>query len=325
MSKDQISAQKSEHVSTPRVDRRAVLTGAAGAGLATLAAGSVHAEGASQKEMAGKTAFVTGGARGIGKACAESLAAAGANIVLFDIARQLPDVPYPLATAQDLAETRDTVEGYGVGCLAIEGDVRELTSQEEAINRAVAEFGSLDFVIGNAGITQIGALEQFSEEELSLVFDINLKGVIKSVQAATPVLRANGSGRIILISSVTGRTGSARFPIYSASKWGVIGVAKSTALALGPSGITCNAVCPTLVKTKLLDNDYILSNIVPGQTLSFEQFNEGAKSRHILPNVGLYEPSHIGDLVRFLCSEESAMISGDVFDVGAGANAQFPA
>lgn len=88
--------------------------------------------------------------------------------------------------------------------------------------------------------------------------------------------------------------------------------------------MTCNAVCPTLVHTKLLDNDYILSQIVPGQSLTFEQFNGGAKGRHILP-VGLYEPSRVGDTVRFLCSNAAALISGDVFDVGAGLNAQFPA
>ncbi|MEO1250112.1 MAG: hypothetical protein AAFW76_09770, partial [Pseudomonadota bacterium] len=88
--------------------------------------------------------------------------------------------------------------------------------------------------------------------------------------------------------------------------------------------VTCNAICPTLVHTKLLDNEHILSNIVPGQTLTFEQFNEGAKGRHILP-VGLYEPSHVGDCVRFLCGPQAELVSGDVFDIGAGLNAQFPA
>ena len=126
------------------------------------------------------------------------------------------------------------------------------------------------------------------------------------------------------MSSVTGRAGSARFPVYSATKWSVIGLAKSTALALGKSNITCNAVCPTLVHTKLLDNDYVLSNLVPGRKLTFEEFNEGAKGRHIMP-VGLYEPSRVADTVRYLCSEASALVSGDVFDIGAGLNAQFPA
>ncbi len=322
------NAPRNHQTETAKTTRRDVLAGtAAGIGLAAGAlasASSAMAQSQTTGEYAGKTAFVTGAARGIGRACAEALAAGGANVVIFDIAEQIPDVPYPLATAEDLADTKAAIEAMGVGCISVQGDVRDFEAQKSAVDQAISEFGSLDFAIANAGITQIGALEGFDEAELSLVIDINLKGVIKTVQAATPIMREQGSGRMILMSSVTGRAGSANFPVYSATKWAVIGLAKSTALALGKSNVTCNAVCPTLVHTKLLDNDYILSSIVPGQSLTFEQFNEGAKGRHILP-VGLYEPSRIGDCVRFLCGEGAALISGDVFDVGAGLNAQFPA
>ena len=310
--------------------RRALLAGAAGLGAAAAFAQGAQAQdaqaqdAAAQGELAGKTAFVTGAARGIGRAIAESLAAGGANVALFDIAEQIPDVPYPLASRGDLEAATAAVEANGVGALAVAGDVRDFAAQKQAIDQAVERFGGLDIVIANAGITQIGALETFDEEALSLVIDINLKGVIKTIQAATPILRAQGSGRIVTLSSVTGRAGSASFPVYSATKWGVIGITKSTALALGPHNVTCNAVCPTLVHTKLLDNDYVLSNLVPGQTLTFDQFNEGAKGRHILP-VGLFEASRVGDCVRFLCGPQAALISGDVFDVGAGLNAQFPA
>ena len=305
--------------------RRALLTGAAGLGMAAAMVQGANAQSTgTQAELAGKTAFVTGAARGIGRACAEALAAGGANVVLFDIAKQIPEVPYPLASMDELEAARAAVEAHGVKGLAVAGDVRDIAAQEQAIDQTMAEFGRLDFVIANAGITQIGALETFDEGALSLVIDINLKGVIKTVQAATPILRDQGSGRIVTMSSVTGRAGSANFPVYAATKWGVIGITKSTALALGPHNVTCNAVCPTLVHTKLLDNDYVLSNLVPGQTLTFEQFNEGAKGRHILP-VGLYEPSRVGDCVRFLCGPQAELISGDVFDIGAGLNAQFPA
>ncbi|MCG8334923.1 MAG: SDR family oxidoreductase [Proteobacteria bacterium] len=276
------------------------------------------------KEFAGRSAFVTGAARGIGYACAESLARRGANIVLFDIAKQIKEVPYPLATSKDLANAKKKIESFGVKCIAVKGDVRDGKAQAAAMKRAVSEFGSLDFVVANAGITQIGAMEGFSEAELSLVIDINLKGVIKTVGVATPILKAQKSGRIVMMSSVTGRTGSPNFPIYSATKWGVIGLTKSTAMALGKFNVTCNALCPTLVHTKLLDNDYVLSRLVPGRKLTFEQFNQAAKGRHILP-VGLFGAEHVGEAAAYLCSEGSAMISGDVFDIGAGANAQFPA
>jgi len=328
-----MSNNVNDGVETPdragQATRRTILTGAAGLGAVAAMAGGAVAQTSGQSpaasgELAGKTALVTGAARGIGLACAEALAQGGANVVLFDVAEQIPEVPYPLATADDLAAAKSQIEGHGVGCVAVKGDVRSLADQQAAVEQAVSEFGGLDFVVANAGITQIGALDSFTEDELSLVLDINVKGVIKTLQAAIPVLRDQKSGRIVLMSSVTGRAGSQLFPVYSASKWAVIGLAKSTALSLGPLGITCNAVCPSLVHTKLLDNEYILSSIVPGQTLTFEQFNEGAKGRHIMP-VGLYEPSRVGDCVRFLCGDGAALISGDVFDIAAGANAQFPA
>ena len=306
--------------------RRDVLAaGALGLAAAATAAPAAAQEPASSREFSGKVAFVTGAARGIGLACADSLAQGGADIVLFDVAEQIPEVPYPLATTEDLAAAQAQIESHGVRCIAVQGDVRDFEAQRAAVDRAVAEFGGLHFVIANAGITQIGPLEGFSEAELSLVVDINLKGVIKTIQAATPTLRQQGAGRVVLMSSVTGRAGSARFPVYGATKWALIGLAKSTAMALGPHGVTCNAVCPTLVRTGLLENDYILSNLQPGTRLTFEQFDAFAQTRHVLPGVGLYEPSRIGDCVRFLCSDASRLVSGDVFDVGAGANAQFPA
>ncbi len=305
--------------------RRTLLTGAAAAGLAAGMTQAASAQGATTAgELAGKTAFVTGAARGIGLGCAEALAAKGANVVLFDIAAQIAEVPYPLATADDLAAAKARIEGYGVKCIAVAGDVRDFDAQKAAMDRAVSELGGLDFVVANAGITQPGSLEQFSEDELSLIIDINLKGVIKTVQAATPILRAQKSGSIVMMSSVTGRAGSDRFPVYGATKWGVIGLTKSTALALGPAGVRVNALCPTLVRTPLLENDYVLSNMVPGVTLTWEQFEEVAKGIHLLP-VGFYGPEYVGSVAAFLCSDASAMISGDVFDIGAGANARFPA
>ena len=98
-------------------------------------------------------------------------------------------------------------------------------------------------MIANAGITQVGPLDIFSEEEISLVLEINLAGAIKSVQAAIPHMRKQNSGRIVLMSSITGRAGSQYFPIYSASKWGMIGITKSTAQLMGKHSVICNAVC----------------------------------------------------------------------------------
>ena len=306
--------------------RRAVMTGAAGLGVtAGLAAAASTAEAADTppQEFAGKTAFITGGARGIGYACAEALAAAGANIVLYDVAGPIEHVRYPLATPEDLATAKASIEALGVGCIAIQGDVRDGAKQKEAVARTIEEFGGLDMAVANAGITQIGPVDIFSEAEIDVVLDINLAGAIKTVQAVVPVLRDRNAGRIVLMSSVTGRAGSEYFPIYSASKWGMIGLAKSTARLLGSHNVTCNAVCPSLVHTKLLDNDYILNALSPDNP-SMEAFHAGARQRHILP-VGLFGAEHVANTVKFLCSDAAAMITGDVFDIAAGINTGFPA
>lgn len=308
---------------TAHPSRRNLLAGAAGAGLAATLTDTASAAGHAEREFAGKSAFVTGGARGIGYSCAKALAKSGANIMLYDIAGQIEHVPYPLATPEDLAAAKSNIEALGVKCIAVQGDVRDGARQKKAMAEAVTQFGSLDMVIVNAGITQIGAIENFSDEEIAVVLDVNLAGAIKSVQAAVPILRNQNSGRLVLISSVTGRAGSARFPIYAASKWGVIGLAKSTALHLGKSNVTCNAVCPTLVRTKLLDNEYILKALIPDNP-SMEVFDQAARQRHVLP-VGFFGPERVADTVKFLCSDAAALTSGDVFDIGAGANANFPA
>lgn len=312
------------HLQSVTASRRSLLAGAAGlgvaAGMAKTAAGQ---SGDAQREFASKNAFITGGARGIGYACAEALAAAGANIVLYDIAGQIEHVRYPLATPEDLATAQANIEALGVDCIAIQGDVRDGPKLKDSMARTAAEFGSLDFVIVNAGITQIGPIEVFSEAEIDVVLDINLAGAIKTVQAAVPILRAQDAGRIVLMSSVTGRRGSAYFPVYSASKWGMIGLAKSTARLLGSHNVTCNAVCPSLVHTKLLDNAYILGALSPDNP-SIEVFRAGARQQHILP-VGLFGAEHVANTVKFLCSDAAALITGDVFDIAAGINTGFSA
>lgn len=311
--------------------RRAFLTGAAGvagagAALASLGVTQAQAQeaGAGASDFEGKAALVTGAARGIGLACADALAARGANVVILDVAEQIAEVPYPLATQADLDAAKAQIEAHGVSCIALKGDVRDAAAQKQAVSAAMDNFGSVDFVIPNAGITQTGFLEELSEEEVDLVLDINLKGVIKTIQAVTPILRQQNSGRIVTMASVTGRMGAQRFPIYSATKWAVIGLTKTTAEALAPHNVTVNALCPTLVRTGLLENDYVLSTMVPGMSLSWEQFEGFAKEMHLMPT-GFYGPEHVGSLAAFLCSDGASLISGDVFDIAAAFNARFPA
>ncbi|MEZ5479583.1 MAG: SDR family oxidoreductase [Thiolinea sp.] len=170
-----------------------------------------------------------------------------------------------------------------------------------------------------------GALGGFDSEQIQTIIDINLIGSINTLQAAMPILQTQESGRIVLMASVTGRQGSDNFPLYSATKWAMIGLAKSAALTAAKQNITVNALCPTLVRTKLLDNSYVLNALAQGQGMTFEQFNELAAQQVHPMNVGFYEPIEVGRAATFLCSEGARYISGEVIDIGAAANARFPA
>lgn len=172
-------------------------------------------------------------------------------------------------------------------------------------------------MVVNAGVTQIGMIEYFSDEEVQTVIDINLTGAVRTVQAAVPVLRKQQSGGITIIASLLGRQGDEWFSIYSATKWAVIGLAKSTALMMGQHNVTCNAICPTVVKTDLMNNDYVLGAMSP-QDPTWEGLEELMKHwRNPLP-IGAYQPNDIGEVVRYFASDEARKITGEVFGVTAG-------
>ena len=264
MNDQKTNGKNSEEPANPG-RRKAIL--ASGLGVAAAAGSTIGAVPSSmaetRRDMDGKTALITGGARGIGLASAEALAKAGANIILFDVAADLPGVNYSLSKESDLAAAQSAIEAHGVQCITYKGDVRDRGALSDAVAQAIGQFGSLDHVVVNAGVTQIGMIEYFSDEEVQTVIDINLTGAVRTVQAAVPVLRKQQSGGITIIASLLGRQGDEWFSIYSATKWAVIGLAKSTALMMGQHNVTCNAICPTVVKTDLMNNDYVLGAMSP--------------------------------------------------------------
>jgi NAD(P)-dependent dehydrogenase (short-subunit alcohol dehydrogenase family) len=271
------------------------------------------------QELEGKTAFITGGARGFGLATAEELAKAGANIVLYDIASPtLPNVQYPLATERDLEQAKARVEALGVRCLTFKGDVRDRDAQERAMDQAVKTFGSLDIVVANAGISQAGAIEEFSSEDISTVFEINVSGAIKTTQAAVRFMKPQGSGRIIFISSALGRMGNELFPIYTSTKWAMIGFAKSAALSYGKFNILCNTVAPGLANTPLADNDFMLRKLLPNEpNPTFAMVSERFKPGNPIP-VGHVEPIDVAKAVLFFAGSGTSKVTGEVFDLSYG-------
>ncbi len=265
--------------------------------------------------LKGKTAFITGGARGIGLSIAQELAKEGVNIVIYDIAEEIENVPYKLSSTEDLQKARNKIEALGVSCLAIQGDVRNLKEQEKAMLLTVKEFKSLDYVVANAAVTRFGNLQSHTEEMTQILLDINIGGVTKTLQAAAPILKKQNSGRIITLSSIAGRAGSPYFSVYASTKWGVIGLTKSVAIELAPNNITCNVICPTVINTKLVRNRHLAQAF--GGANDEESINESVRRFHPLP-IGILPPVEIAKTALFLCSNSANYITGAVMDVSAG-------
>jgi NAD(P)-dependent dehydrogenase (short-subunit alcohol dehydrogenase family) len=307
---------------TKKFTRRDIIK-VSGLSLAALSVPSVltRAAGTSQNpENDERVAFITGGARGIGLRVAEHFAKDGINVVIYDIADQIDSVKYPLSTTEELEKARQLVESAGVKCLAIKGDVRNLSDLKKAVNKTIDTFGRLDFLIANAAVTQMGEAESFENDIIEDMMAINVGGVLKTIQAAIPVFKKQNSGRIVTMSSVAGRGGAYMFSLYSATKWGVIGLAKTIAQELGRYNVTCNAVCPTMVKTHMVMNSHMLNGFNPDNP-TIEGISEFFRGEHTLP-VGALDPNEIANTVLYLCSDQATFISGSVIDVSAGYTAR---
>lgn len=297
---------------TNLADRRTFLGSAAvvTAGSA-LAVPQAHAEERKVAMLEGQTAFVTGAARGIGRAVAVSLARAGARIALVDAVANLGSVEYPLASPADLDETMRLVEAAGSQAITIPADVRELAAMREAADRTVAAFGAIDIAIPNAGVLTMAPLAEMGEAQWDDVIAVNLSGVARTMMAVLPVMRKQKRGRIIVTASCNGRAGSAGSPSYNASKWGVIGLVKSVAVEEARHGITVNCVNPTGVATAM--------SLQPAYVDAFRAhlraFN--AQDRDFL------QPEEVAEAMLFFASPAAVVITGEALDVAAGANTRW--
>ena len=188
--------------------------------------------------LEGKTVLVTGAAKGIGKAIALAFAKQGCNIVLN----------YRSNVSDD---TIKEIEAYNVKCMPLQGDVSDFATAAEIVKKAKKEFGTVDVLVNNAGITKDMLLMRMSEEEFDSVIQTNLIGTCKMIRHVSSVMLKQRSGAIINMSSVVGVTGNAGQANYAASKAGVIGLTKATAKELAARGVTCNAIAPGFVETDM--------------------------------------------------------------------------
>lgn len=190
--------------------------------------------------LKGKTAVVTGAAKGIGKAVAIAFAKEGCNIVL-NYHSSLPD------------DTVSEIEGYGIRCMPVQGDVADFGFAAQLVKDIKKEFGTLDILVNNAGITRDMLIMRMSEEQFDQVINTNLKGTFNMVRHASSLMLKQRSGAIINMASVAGVTGNIGQANYAASKAGIIGLTKSVAKELAQRGVTCNAIAPGFVETDMTD------------------------------------------------------------------------
>jgi len=276
-------------------------------------------------QFAGRVAVITGGARGQGRSHAVELARQGADIALVDRCADLATVPYPLATAEDLAETVRLVEAEGRRCVSATADVRDLDAMLGFVDGVADELGSVDILVANAGVSTIGSIFDMDAAQWSETVDVNLTGVFNAMRAVAPHMRRNRWGRIVGISSMMGRSANPLIPAYCSSKWGVIGLTKSVAHELAHFGVTANVVAPGNVSTDMIHNDMLYRLMrpdVPEPTR--EDVAAVMATLHVQP-VPWLDPEEITAAVVFLCSEGARHITGSVIDVDAGASARFTA
>ena len=244
------------------------------------------------KLLEGKVALITGAARGIGKAVALRFASEGANIAFTD-----------LVIDRIGEETKKDIEALGVKALAISSNAADFQQSHAAVDKVVKEFGKIDILVNNAGITKDGLMVRMSEAQWDAVLTVNLKSAYNFIHACTPVMMKQRSGSIINMSSVVGVHGNAGQCNYSASKAGLIGLAKSIAQELGSRGVRANAVAPGFIITDMTAK------------LPEEVKQEWCKK---IPLRRGGTPEDIANVCLFLASDLSSYVSGQVISVCGG-------
>lgn len=239
-----------------------------------------------------KVALITGGTRGIGRQIAVTLAKEG-----YDIA-----VNY-MTLSDEVENTKKEVEKAGVKCITVCGDVSKFDDSENMVKEVVNEFGRIDVLVNNAGITKDMLIMRMKREDFESVIDVNLVGTFNVTKNVVPYMMKQRDGRIINLSSVVGISGNAGQTNYSASKAGIIGFTKSLAKEVGSRNILVNAVAPGFIATRMTD------------VLKDEVKEEISKT---IPLKRMGTPQDVANVVKFLASEDSSYITGQVINIDGG-------
>ena len=246
------------------------------------------------KLLENKVALVTGAARGIGKAIALELAQNGANIAFTDLNRN-----------EVMEATEAEITALGVKCIGYASNAADFEQTHEVIKQILADFGKIDILVNNAGITKDGLMMRMSEAQWDAVLTVNLKSAFNFIHAVLPSMASQRSGSIINISSVVGVSGNAGQCNYSASKAGMIGLAKSIAKEMGPRGIRANCIAPGFILTDMTDQ--LPDNVKADWNAKIPLRRGGA-------------PAEVAKVALFLASDLASYVSGQVIHCCGGMN-----
>lgn len=243
-------------------------------------------------DFTNKTAVVTGGSRGIGLAIATKLAQGGANIAILYVG----DESEGIKAKEELLQYGTKVEQYFC-------DVSDFEASQKVVEQVIKEFGGIDFLINNAGITRDKLILNMDEKDFDAVIGVNLKGTFNMIKHTYKHFMKKRFGRIVSTSSIVGLNGNAGQANYSASKAGIIGLTKSVAKELAGRGVTANAVAPGYIGTDMTN---VLSDKV----------KDAMKAQ--IPAKRIGTPEDVANVVAFLCSDEAAYVTGEVIRVDGG-------
>jgi 3-oxoacyl-[acyl-carrier protein] reductase len=245
-----------------------------------------------EDRFTGRVAFITGAARGMGYQLALDMAKEGANVVVSDIEEAALD------------HAGGELKKQGARYLTLKCDVSSRQQVEDAIDKTVAEYGRLDILVNNAGLLKSFSIEDTTDELIDATLDINIKGVLYAIRKVTPVMKKQQYGRIINVASITGKNGdnSTTFA-YGASKGAVISLTRSAARQLGPFGVTCNAIAPHAVMTKMME------------------YWDDAKKAEAASRIPVKRLGTIRDmsaLMMYLASDEAGFVNGETVNINGG-------
>jgi len=247
--------------------------------------------------LEGKVAFVTGGARGIGRAICEALAQAGARVAVADLR---------LEDAQETAQA--------IGGMAVALDVTDFAALPGAVDAVARDLGGIDILVNNAGIFNMASIDRITPEDYRRQYDVNVGGTLFACQAVVGHMKQRGGGSIVNFSSQAGRRGEPNIAVYCSTKAAVISVTQSLALELASDNIRVNAIAPGVVDTPMWD-------VVDAQFAEYENKPKGQKKREVgeaVPLGRMGDPRDVADPVVFLCSDAARYITAQTLNVDGG-------